>query len=183
MFIADEMAQWIKDTFYQAEECPSWNNKKVNQFKLPFVLCHCIIHTTNWPTNQPINKYKNMPIFRVQSQFMNCSLCKQGLSWDIQQQHKSKEGDPYNREAEVPGSDWSRSFQDSSAVRCLLSKPGDQGSVPRTHNRKRVNSWLLCTDLHTCDTAWKHSSLSTPDTYTPTHILNKYPHIHIHIYQ
>lgn len=51
-------------------------------------------HTHNHPTNQPINKYKNMPIFRVQAQFMKCSLRKQGLSWDVQQQSKSKESEP-----------------------------------------------------------------------------------------
>lgn len=186
MFIADEMAQWIKGSSYHAEECPSWTSKKENQFlKLPSVLYQGTTHTHNHPTNQPINEYKNMPIFRVQAQFMKCSLRKQGLSWDVQQQPKSKEGDPCNGEAEVPGSDWSWSFQDSSDNRYLLSKTGDRGSVPRTHNRRRVNSWLLCSDLHTCDTAWRHSPLSTPDTHTDTYtyILNKYPHIHIHIYQ
>ena len=56
-----------------------------------------------------------MPIFRVQAQFMKCSQCKQGLSWDVQQQHESKEGGPCNGKAEVPGSDRSWNFQDSSA--------------------------------------------------------------------
>lgn len=138
LFPARKKAQWIKGASHQAEESPNWKSNRENQFLLVILWPLPVHHTHKQPTHdQSINKWKSMPVFRVQAQPMKCSLGKHGLSWDVQHLHKARNGDPSNREAEVPGAGWPWGFHDGSGwQRCLLHKPDDQGSVPRTKSRK-----------------------------------------------